>query len=65
MKKRLWFSLCRLAIAATVVFVAALPNRMSAVTCTTQQYGGSICTQCYVYSPLGWIPVGSPKWVTQ
>jgi hypothetical protein len=64
MKSRVFFSMCRLAIASAVLIAAVLPNKMSAVSCSSQQYGNQTCTQCYVYSPLGWVPVGNPKWVS-
>jgi hypothetical protein len=65
MMRRLWFSLFRLAIASVILIAASLPDRLSAITCSGALYSnGLVCYQCYVYSPVGWIPVGSPKWVS-
>jgi hypothetical protein len=65
MKRRIWFSLLRLTLALAVFIAAILPTKMNAITCNGAIYSnGLVCYQCYVYSPVGWIPVGPPKWVS-
>ncbi|HYL76420.1 MAG TPA: hypothetical protein VEU96_19565 [Bryobacteraceae bacterium] len=62
MKRRLTVSLCRLIFAVAIVFAAIAPKNLHAITCTWAILDGQFCTQCFVWSPLGWIAVSDPTW---
>ena len=64
MKSSLMFSLGRLAIALAIFFAAIAPNKVKAIECSGAVYGDWYCVQCWVYSPLGWMPVGDPEWTS-
>ena len=64
MKRQLLVSLSRLLLALALFVVLIAPKNANAMTCTTALWGDQICVQCFVYSPLGWIPIGDPTWTT-
>ncbi len=51
-------------VAGRSPFFGAVAPSVEAIECVSQYYGSSYCTQCYVDSPYGWVPVGETTWVT-
>ena len=57
MEKPMTASLMKLSLAGALFSGAVAPS-VEAIECVSQYYGSSYCTQCYVDSPYGWVPVG-------
>lgn len=64
MKRKLFVAVSRMVVALALAAVALAPHKANAIECTSAYYGDTYCTQCWVYSPDGWIPIGDTTWVT-